>query len=591
MRVTRRIGCTGCGATWDAANARFCGRCGARLTGSGWRPWGRADGGHPGDDRRHRTVRAALVVAGAAGVVLIAAAVITGTIRAPFPGTTEPDAAVTLPEPPEAPAELTPEQREALERVDPDRVRCEPHGCEVTRLILDEELTLAAVGHGWLVVLDGTTLRVRALPAHDGETDHEEAPADPEGTGADTTPDPDDATTDPHEAIVRPTPAADVTGGGGFRRPWREPTGGDPVDGGYDLDLSRWLAGQLAQDDRPTRLAVAADGSVVVLWPHRFVVFDPAGEERWRHTEEDTALRFANVIGEHLVTLRSRRLVTDEDGATTTTAAPYRVAVHDLSDGAERWRRDVAAPVDLSADLVVVSATEGTIERLHLDDGTTAWRRELAPSERFQATSGPWLVLGHPEGVRLVDAVTGRETSRPQSALLTPFSPVDGLWVAAWLEGTFGAADVPQVVLVATDADGEERWRVRLPGLRHGRCCPAPIPWLDGTVAVFDPAAPSPGWFTVDAAAGTLRQLPEEDQPHLPFPVGVAERTYTTRWAEGRLIQQAEDRLGVLAAEGTVRVVGTEDLEVLSLDPVVVAQGRQVLAARLVPLHAAGVAP
>lgn len=521
VRRAQQVPCASCRARWDARTARYCGRCGASL-------------GPPADQPRDgRTPRraAAITVGVVAGLGALVAGTLASTAVDPGDPTADPGSEVALPDELGEPAELTPEQRASLERFDPDRVHCEPDGCELARWSLDTGVRLATVGGDWLALLDGTTLRVRPVPAG---------------------------------ATANPGPEGD--------------------EGGYDLALTSLFDERPNSMTRPpSRLAIGPDGTVGLLWPERLVVLGDGGEEVWR-LEDDAALRFADVAGGRLLVLREDRTWAEQTDARPSAGTPVVATGHALTDGREVWRRDAVVPLNLVDDHLLVAPAVGGVELLDLADGTPRWQRALRPAERVQVSSGPWLLLSRPDGAALVDARTGADVAEKGSAaLLTGFVPTGELWTAAWLDGRTDDVGLPGVSFVAMGDDGTERWRIPLAGLDSGRCCPAALPWADDAVALFDPATGGDRWLIVDAATGQPRDVPVERQPELAFPVATADRTYATGRAPGLIVQEAGERVAVVAPDGRAQVRGSDDLEVVSLDPLVVAQGRDVLAVRRVP--------
>ena len=562
--LRRQLRCSSCGDSWERATARFCGSCGAVLHANG--TTGRTNGttgrtnGTTGRDRLGPEGAAAdrvspqVLVLGGLVVLAVVGALLTVEIDLGTPRTA--DDGVALPDELDAPAQLTPDQRESLERFEPDRLRCEPHGCEVARLHLDTAAALVVVDHGRLVVLDGTVLRMRSL-------DHLSVRP----------------RTD-HEASVEQM-TSEVTGGAGASR--RR----DPPTNAYDRDLAdlRELAGHLdVAATPPEALTVLADGSVILRWFDRLVRLDDDGTLRWELTGEDRTFRHLEVVDDRLLVLRDD--LPWPGGTTGPRSAPDPVlaTVLDPDDGQELWSRYTLSPRDVMGDGLLVTTVDGSIEMLEMATGESRWRRSRASSDRLQSTSGPWLILTHHNRATLIDPRTGDEVAvRENAALLTPLRPIDDLWVAAWLEGSLGGGGTIDVALVALDDQGTERWRVPLRSLGGGACCPAAIPWGDDTLAVFDPGGPAPQWLLVDTPSGGLVGRPEKDRPHLPLPYDASHRIFVPGGGD-RLLQSAEDRAALLSSGGQVLVQGSLDLEVVSVDPFVVVQGREVLVAHPVPI-------
>lgn len=607
----RELRCPSCGDSWDPSTARFCGSCGAALRTTSGRSSGRSG---PDDAGRtwasawrptRGTSRLTVALAAVAAMVLIGGALVLGIDIDLAGPPTAADDDVALPDELEGPARLTPEQRESLERFEPDRLRCEPRGCDAGRLQLDTEVQLISADHGWLVLLDGPVLRLRQLrdlaPGQDPP---------PEGSTTEEDPPPEGSTHPPGsaDASVRRT-TSEVIGGAGVSRQ-RDPPG-------YDRDLSRMFSPAAPPDSGtepgappppdaprpphdpqdadppdgdpppttgyldvaatpPEQLAVREDGSVVLRWLDRLALLDDEGELTWEVPAEDRTFRYAEVVDDLIVVLRDDLPWPEGTTGPRPSPDPILVSVLDADDGAELWTRYTLSPHDATDDSLLVTSLDGSIEMVDLRTGATRWQRGRSASERIQSTVGPWVILARPDRAVLLDTATGAEVAtRDRAALLTPLQPIGELWVAAWIDGTVGGGGTANVALVGLDGEGRERWRVPLRSLGGGTCCPAAIPWVDDTIAVFDPAAPAPRWFTITARGG-LVELPDPAQPHLPLPYDLSDRIHVPNGSD-RLLQRSEDRVALLSVDGQVRVQGSRDLEVVSVDPFVVFQRREVL--------------
>jgi outer membrane protein assembly factor BamB len=169
VRPARTVSCPLCGHAWPARTSRFCGRCGEALRAvAGARP-------------RRRSSRAT-VVAGGAGLISVALFGVAGL------GSTLADAVAARPEPQvELPAAselpqqrgLTAEEaRAALAPFDPDRLRCEPEGCERWRLDLPVGVEdVGRLGELLVLQLDDELVAIEAASGERRWT----APLDPEG--------------------------------------------------------------------------------------------------------------------------------------------------------------------------------------------------------------------------------------------------------------------------------------------------------------------------------------------------------------------------------------------------------------------------
>lgn len=569
--LKRQLQCPSCGVSWDASTARFCGSCGAWLHAT---PEGQET---PTGDRRSAdgVDRRILLLAAVTGAVLITGLALLGggSLESPQPADDE----VTLPDDLGPPTELTPEQREALEGFAPDRPRCEPVGCETFRLTLDTAITRIAVGHGWLAVLDGAVLRVRPLGGDDAPRVEEMATNEViggAGASRQAPPPPE------REDLLEPGPERDHDLTDRFARlDDRQPDGatppGDATDHLFDTDHLDILA------TPPEQLTLLDDGGVVLRWLDRLALLEHDGSLRWELAADSRTFRSVEVVGDRLLVLRDDLAWPEGTTGPRASSDPIVASVHDLADGEERWRRYTLAPRDLVADGLLITTVEDAIELIDLDDGVTRWRRASGDSERIQSSTGPWIVLTRSDRAIFLDPETGREVaSRDSAALLTPIHPIGGSWVAAWIEGRLGQVGGSSVAIVALDDGAEERWRVPLVGLGDAACCPAAIPWVDDTAAIYDPASPVQRWRTVDAGDGTSVRLPEDAQPRLPLSLDEADHVFVSSAAGDRIVQRGEDRIAIVSALGSVSILGSSDLEVVSLDPLVVIQGTEVLAAQ-----------
>lgn len=141
----RLIRCTECGGRWPARSARFCGRCGAELP-----------AGTSGVPPR---VRAGARVIAAIGAIGLVAA--TAVWAWPQLGVTGSDEVRLAEADAEADAARSQEELDDLRRqIDPDRLRCEPRGCERWRYDLADVADLDVGGDFTAVVDTGHVVTV-----------------------------------------------------------------------------------------------------------------------------------------------------------------------------------------------------------------------------------------------------------------------------------------------------------------------------------------------------------------------------------------------------------------------------------------------
>jgi hypothetical protein len=167
VRPTATASCASCGGSWPARTSRFCGRCGAALSGA-----------PRGDGARSSSFRWVAAVA-----VALVALVGSGAVRG-FSGTPSVDPVVELPAAAEVPrtAAMTDEEaRAALAPFDPSRLRCEPVGCERWRFEAPQGgLTFTTFGDLLAVHHDG---RLHGLDPQTGERRWSVPLSEPGGAG------------------------------------------------------------------------------------------------------------------------------------------------------------------------------------------------------------------------------------------------------------------------------------------------------------------------------------------------------------------------------------------------------------------------
>jgi hypothetical protein len=598
----RQLTCPGCGDDWPSPPARFCGRCGEPLdVTSGPR---RSTSGTTEPNGRWSPIRSFGVrrVALVCTAALVIASVATAAFRGvEFEQAGGPDGSVELPDELGAPARLSDEQRDALAGFDPERLHCDPAGCEAWRFRFDTAPTRLTVQNGWFAAIDGTVLHLRRLTddAEAAGADPSEAPngATDEPPRNGPTPAPDDTTGEAPRVGARfeRTSTSELTGGSGWGPTPSSPPAAQPTAGEHHHDLAGRFAALEWHDDHdgagyldvaatpPEQLVVLAEGDTLLRWYDRLVLLTRDGDLRWEVTSNRRTFRYIDVVDDRLLVLRDDLPWPQGTTGPRPTGDPILASVHDLRDGSETWQRYTLSPRDVMAGGLLITTVDGGIEMVDLDDGTTRWRRPLHGSERIQSTTGPWVVVTSGEGATLLEATTGVEVARREgAALLTPLHRIGDVWVAAWLDG--GLADgAARAAIIALDDTGDQRWQASIVGLGGGACCPAAIPWAEGTIAVHDPASPVAAWRTLDRGSGAAVDLAPDLQPQLPLAQDDPSRIFVSSLALDRLVQQQEGRIGLLTVDGQVRVHGSSDLEVVSLDPLVVHQGTEVLGVRPVP--------
>jgi len=444
----------------------------------------------------------------------------------------DPDPEVALPSSPGSiGGQLSAEQQAAIDGFDPDRLRCQPRGCEGWHLLLEEEAGPVAVNEGWLAVLDGSTLRVRPVD-NGGESDGGESGS---------------------------------------------------VGGTVDHDIG-WLQTRPIDGEPagpPSRITVTGDGTALLLWPDLLVAIARDGRERLSIPSSDSRAWYLEARDDHVVVVGDL-----PPGAAPEGTDRLRVSGIDLATGQSRWQRDDVVPRDFIDAGLAATAAGGSVVLIDTRDGSTLWTHDTEPDGSVQVTTGPWVIDGGTERqdrAQLVDAASGQVVAtRPENSLLTAVQPLGDLWVASWVDNRMPNDSSPRVTLVALDDAGQERWQVPLDSPPRGACCPAALPWHDGTVAIFDPGSSNGGWLVVDARTGAHRDLPEQDMPELPGGANTG-RAYIPTGAPDRLLQTSFGRVAVLTADGAGSIVSDDSIEVVSTDPLIVQQGRHLLRVDPVP--------
>lgn len=170
----RRVSCPACPAVWDALQARFCGRCGARLSGP-------VRAGSVRYRRAHRAERdgaGGRAVAITSGLLALVVVLVGAAAVLPEPAMTG-DGEVALPTPGELPAPGSPDQPLAAGPTTPTVPGCQPDGCalweahtEPGQVTITPQGTIYHLRPTELTRIDAADGRVgwrRSLLARDGE--------------------------------------------------------------------------------------------------------------------------------------------------------------------------------------------------------------------------------------------------------------------------------------------------------------------------------------------------------------------------------------------------------------------------------------
>jgi outer membrane protein assembly factor BamB len=497
--------CGGCGGTWEAP-ARFCGRCGDPLTTEATAL----------SDRRVGPWRVLAVTLLFAATVFAVLGVASAELR--LPRFDRGDPAVSLPdaeEVPDAPA-LDPDERAAaLAPFDPDRLTCEPAGCERWR---------RSVAQGWFgnVALDGDQVVV-AL---------DELVAIDLATGT-------DRWRVPFAAELR----------------WEPDTG------------AGWAAA-------PPQVSVA-DGTIAVASDHGVQLVDRDGHPRWaRAFAEGTSLETVLVVDDVAVLFQQQlgEAPWVEDDAVDETEPideteprdeggyPSTITVLDAADGRTRWQHEGHSHRGLLGDHGVAVAEGAEVRVLDLATGETRFTFDLAGDGWYWSGGDVVFVRDgqpqeHPPGddpppaaaARLLSAVDGRPIEGVRLLDVDTFQEQGDLLLVFARTRDPDADAEPGVAVVALEADGTVRWQLGLGPSGEG-CCGSALDLGDGRLLVA--SGPTTERLVVDAATGrTLGHrapwLPDVDDEtgfYQHGPRVVAEHRYGGAGASLRL-HDAEGRM------------------------------------------------
>ena len=493
MSARNGVTCDACGASWDIATARYCGRCGAALPARPATVTSDAAGADDGDPDatgplRGRRARAAVLVA--VGLLVLAAGV-GGTATWIEERQTTDDGTVELPDAAELPAPATPQ---------PSQAGCIPEGCELWRVELE--------GEGSLFPGEGFVVHTTMTPEARGDR---AAPTNQVATVTVVTMDGAIAWT--REVELAPTRMF------GMPQAWSSgdlilvPTADGLVAHGVEDGEARWVSRDLPP------------GGFVT---HRTYADDPiVGVEAEPSSRPEPGLD------------PSPRVV---------------LARLDRATGAPMWRIDDVTPRGFTRGLVFVQEEEhGPVVAVALSTGERLWERSMPDGD--DGFVGGWpqeadgrVVLADRGGVEVVDAATGAtlleltDVPEPAAPILlagsllavgpnhhftgdgsedvptgsvalidldsydpTPRWIEDVIWVMPLFDGDvwfgpFLSAEVEGLAILSVaddevrlqrlDPDGSTRWSHRWE--QHGEdCCPRLHPGLDAASVVLAPQDPT----------------------------------------------------------------------------------------------------
>lgn len=409
MRRARTVACPSCHARWDADQARFCGWCGVAL---------RRTAVPDGEVREPRQWPRRLVWTGGvlAGVAVLATvALLADGLRLPR---SRPDRAVELADDGDAVVAqgepLSREERaELLAPFDPNRLRCEPEGCEVWRRDLTDRqgLHTNVVAFGGLVVVN---------------------------VGNDVT-------------------AYDAASG---EERWRQ----------------RWPAESARAAANWTTILGGEDGEVVVLSrPERgdLLALRRDGSVAWRDAAAGQ-IHNLQVAGDTLLT-SSLRLPAEPGAIGEAGASTENVRARDLASGAIRWERAATSLVNVSDRVVLAREPDGVVV-LDLASGTELARRDLGPDPWLYPVGAVLLSYGPDDEQALLSTDLEPLPGLDDLSELYPLEGAEQiLALRNGRTEADGTATPDQLLLVG--GDGRIRWSVDLATTTPGTarlCCPQP---------------------------------------------------------------------------------------------------------------------
>ncbi len=443
-------------------------------------------------------------------------------------------------------ASIDPGQAEQLrQQVDPDRLRCEPRGCEVWRLDGVRGLSTAASAGGRVALIDGST--VVLVDAHTGEQlmRHDVS---------------DVMAADSSVPIGRPTLDIQLT----------------LVDGGVvAVDRHRLVR----IDDDGTR-AWSVDAPLGVPWG----VYPAHGSDRvaveWE-TASGRALRTlydaadGSIVWEawdSLILLAQPDVLVTLEGTYADPPSPTR-QVQGIStrDGRPLWSRTIPGDSwpSVFGSLVLLEQADPAGPGDDADPATSQYG-----SERDALTGEVLSAVGAFRDTSLVDGRTGEVLATFADHLLWML-PVghEGLVALTAPHPVRGEPGTTvgdhRVTAVAYGLDGTERWRTELPVVGTD-CCHDLTPLGDGTMLV---GLSSGLALRLDLATGAILAAPFE-APTERHSWASEDGSATITW-EPRSLRYSSD-------DGVVRILGVNPW-IVSEDPIVAHQHGQLLGVRPVP--------
>lgn len=515
--ATRGRTCPACAQRWPQRDASFCGSCGALL----------APVGLGASPRRDVTAVAIRLVAAMAAIGLVAAASSTDLV----PRTPDPGVRIGADDP-TSPTPLTETEVAALRlQSDPDRLRCEPVGCELWRhhrpeVVAPSGAVVLGTGAIALLVAEGPTTASHSWSSEAGANHH----------------------------LVAFDPAT------GDERWSRSLADLDTTDGG----------------DGP-RLAAGPDGGVMIVSGAAVVAVDEAGERRWTWDDHAGGISRAITTPQAVIVVRENR-----HGPFTR----HHLTALEPATARVLWDEAVRHVAAFDTDLLAV-VDSGRIRALDHASGETLWEA-AAPDGRGTRVrlEGGWLVVQHAHALVLLDPTSGREVGRVGGWLTSSLVPAGDRWLgtmrapdpdldASWLRAESGEMDV-----VALHLDGSVGWRSHLGTIRPWReCCPLQADDATGIATIVDPVRVQ----SYDLGSGALIdvRVTTRDGAAASRNPGLSDTDVWRPYPDIEVARHPDDgTVRVRTHHGDLHLRSASTIAIASLEPIVVTDGRWVMGAR-----------
>lgn len=560
----RTLTCADCGRQWAPRDARFCGACGAILDRA-------LVTGDPA--RGQRRLRALVGVASAAAV----AATIAGGVVELRPPTLTADPTIDLADEPAGILELSPDEERALRAdADPDRLRCEPRGCERWRV--------PRPGAGQPPISTGAVLLERGLVLLLGHVATEAEEERPTVDGVDDTRDDTSGAGGDDNADATGDETAEETGDIG--RLWTRTTYRTIVAIDVETGERRWERvipppeADWIPDDASARLLPGPQGALL-LADGAFTSLDQDGEVVWRWGATHPAgLPYrpwaATQHGEDMLVVAD---LPGQPGDRTL------VAALDGRTGEPRWIHHAREVALLEEDLVVTLNSAGELGAVDLDDGQVRWQRPVEDGEGLVHRVGPWIAHRRASGSHeLIDPSSGEVVEELLGYLVTTADDEAGR-VAAIVSGALpdtlppdgGAAQLGILVL---DPSGRIAWQLPLGEIDPWwTCCHLEV--TEETITVTSARFNR----TFDAVTGELVAAEPTVPDDVPEPASTHElqgaRWYPTQDLDLEVAWHRDGRgLELHRDQATVTIRGDGRFFIETFDPVIVSDGQTLMGVR-----------